>query len=159
MTEGKEKGVALWACLRVLTMPKRGSKHLSSQGIKKCGILVQLGRRWGTKNKMYREVKTNHKTTVLKFPYQHLSVKATPLLHFRHRRVPQQRLSDFLPETHIHKYTLYLWPIQSFSQQCLDILPFGYILCKALVVACLLLYSFERKFWSQPIDCIDFTNH
>ena len=84
---------------------------------------MQLGRRWGEKNKIYTKVKTNHKTTVLKFPYQHLSVKATPLLHFRHRLVPQQWLSDFLPETHTHKYSLCLWPIQSFSQRCLDILP------------------------------------
>ena len=100
-----------------------GSKNSASQGVKKCGILVQLGRRWGEKNKIYTKVKTNHKTTVLKFPYQHLSVKATPLLHFRHRLVPQQWLSDFLPETHTHKYSLCLWPIQSFSQRCLDILP------------------------------------
>lgn len=29
MAEGKEKGVALWACLLVLTMPQRGSKLLA----------------------------------------------------------------------------------------------------------------------------------
>lgn len=155
MTEGKGKGVALWACL--LKMSQRGSKHSASQGIKKRGILVQLGRRWGTKNKIYTKVKTNHKTTVLKFPYQHLSVKATPLLHFRHRLVPQQWLSDFLPETHTHKYSLCVWPIQSFSQQCLDILPFGYSVQSTC--GCLSVIIFLWKKILITTHYIDFTNH
>ena len=97
-------------------------------------------------NKTYRKEKTDHKTTMLKFPYQHLSVQATPLLHFRHSLFGQQWLSNFLPETHTHKYILYCGPRKVSANNAYTFYTLA-TLYKELVISILLfIYSFEREF-------------